>query len=188
MRRFAIGLVLGVLASLFFASTALAGACDPITEHGKAIQQEFQKWTEQAYSDGVITGEEAEQSQVFSDEISKVTEELGECIGGGRPFTSGFELSGETFRTVGGYSLKIQWETNVPTKALITFQRQEHGKEVKVGALHVHWKENGIVFHGKVGGVKLKPGRYLLTLVETDGQGHESAPETTKLKVLPPKR
>lgn len=82
MRRFAIGLVLGVFASLFFVSTALAGACDPITEHGKAIQQEFQKWTEQAYSDGVITGEEAEQSQVFSDEISRITEELGNASAG----------------------------------------------------------------------------------------------------------
>lgn len=186
--RIALGVSLLLLpAFLISAAPASAAPCDPIVERGNALQSEFQKWTEAAYSDGVITGEEAQKAEEFTNAQAKTTAELGECIGGTRPFTSGFELSGETFKTVGGFSLRISWETNVPSKALITFQRQEKGKDVKVGALHVHWKEGGIVFHGKVGGVKLKPGKYLLTLVETDGAGHESAPEEATLRIVAPK-
>jgi hypothetical protein len=103
----------------------------------------------------VITGQESEEAQAFGDEEAKITEEPGFCINGDRPYTDGFELSGETFKTAGGFSLKINWETNSPSKALITFQREEKGKDVPVGALHVHWKEGGTVFHGKIGGVKL---------------------------------
>jgi hypothetical protein len=179
---------MAALASLLLAASASAAPCDSINEAGRRINQEQLEFTKRAYSDGVITGQESEEAEVYSEAITKNTEELAACINGDRPYTDGFELSGETFKTAGGFSLKIQWETNTPSKALITFQREEKGKEVPVGALHVHWKEGGIVFHGKVGGVKLKPGKYFLTLVETDGEGHESPPESAKLRVLPTKR
>lgn len=65
-------------------STA-AGPCDPISQRGAKLQKLFQAFTEQAYSDGVITQQELAISDIYYNAIGKGTADLLTCFQTGAP-------------------------------------------------------------------------------------------------------
>jgi hypothetical protein len=87
MRLLKAGAVIAGLAAVgaFGSGTAAAQSpCDPITKAGNAIIQAQIAWTKLAYSDGVITPEEAAQATTFTNAIAKNTADLAQCISTGK--------------------------------------------------------------------------------------------------------
>jgi hypothetical protein len=136
-------------ATLTFAAPALAaGPCDAITQRSNEITQEQLAFTNQAYSDGQITPEEAAKAEDYSRAIQKVTADLGECIRTGKappgygppkpppdrtpPVSNTFEVEIAKWR-IGDHALKISWHTSEPTRVRITFTRL--GKPARAAVL-----------------------------------------------------
>jgi hypothetical protein len=83
MRFRQMAMLLAVSTTAWIASTgsaSAAGPCDAIQQRGQAITQAQLAFTQQAYSDGQITPEEAAQAEVFSKAIQQVTLDLMQCI------------------------------------------------------------------------------------------------------------
>jgi hypothetical protein len=111
---------------------------------------------------------------------------------------------------IGDRELKIEWDTAEPELApKVSFYKitsgvqssacrkprkgqSSHGRRscqvrTAVGSLTAPVGATSLNFNGKVGGHRLKPGSYLLSLTLTDAAGNSSKPKTTRLKILPPK-
>jgi hypothetical protein len=197
--------VTGMVAAVA-ATAASAGVCDPIIEAGNQNQAAFQAFTEQAYSDGQITPEEAQQTEDYSRRQAQITADLATCIQTGvvppgyppagsvsipgKPVTNHFNVELAKWR-IGDKALTLNWETSEPTQVWVGFY---DGKKL-VGSLNAPMGADSVDFKGKLGtdkspkagklGGRIKPGNYTLKLVATDTDGEKSKPQKAKLKVLP---
>jgi hypothetical protein len=75
----------GLVAVTGSGGAAAAGPCDAIVQRGNALQKLFQGFTQQAYSDGVITPQELAQSDIYYNAVGKNTAALSTCITTGTP-------------------------------------------------------------------------------------------------------
>lgn len=209
--RAAIGAA-GVAGLVFLATggtAAAAGVCDPIVAASNQVTQEQLAFTIQAYSDNQITPEEAARAEAYSQEIAKITADLGTCLQTGvlppgyppvgsvslpgPPVANHFNVELSRWR-IGDAAVSLNWETSEPTKVWIGFYK---GNKL-VGSINAPMSADSAKFKGKLGndkkpkagkggGIKVEPGTYQLKLIATDTDGDQSDPLTAKLKVLPKK-
>jgi hypothetical protein len=208
-------MVIGIWAASVGTAGA-AGPCDVIVQASNQVTQEQLAFTIQAYSDGQITPEEAAQAEVYSQRIAQITADLASCISTGvvppgygpleppppgPPVTNTFKVGIARWH-IGDHDLKIFWDTSVPTKVQIRFKPvgapeekaasvgslRAQEKAASVGSLRAPLGVTSLRFDGKVGGHRLKPGRYLLELIATDAAGNKSKPKTKHLTILPKRK
>ncbi len=187
MRFSRVGVLLAVSASAWLATggSAAAATCDPITQRGNQLQQEFQAFTVQAYSDGVITDEEYAQSDLYTKAIAQVTADLASCIQTGvlppgyvpvapppdttPPVTNTFQVKIAQWR-IGSHELRIWWDTAEPTTVKIRFVDLTKGVTASAASCHKLKK-----------GHKRKKGQKSCQL-QTDVGSLTAPPGTTSLK------
>jgi hypothetical protein len=180
------------------------GVCDPIVQESDRVTQEQLAFTIKAYEDGQITPEEAAQAEAFGQRIAQITADLAQCLQTGvlppgyapqapivkPPVANTFEVEIAKWH-IGDHALRIFWDTSVPTTVQIKFAqivKNQKAQTKPVGTLTAPPGVTSIDFNGKVGGHKLKPGKYQLTLTATDEAGNVSDPVTRKLRILPKRK
>jgi hypothetical protein len=87
LRVSGLGVLVAACATALTLGAGTAGAqspCDPIVQAGNKITQEQLAFTQQAYSDGVITDEEYAQSEAYTQAIAKNTADLAQCLQTGK--------------------------------------------------------------------------------------------------------
>jgi hypothetical protein len=135
-----------VLAYAASTGTAVAaGPCDAIAQESTRVSQEQLAFTNQAYSDGQITPEEAAQSNAYALRIHQITLDLGDCLRTGivppgyppvtsppvpdtvPPVFNTFDIPLLKWR-IGDSEFRISWNTgDEPTRVSVGFYRISKG-------------------------------------------------------------